>query len=377
MSVKLIDKNKYMIEAFIGYNNKGKKIRQYKTFKGTERQAKNKENEMIQKYKNQVLNDIDYTKITFEELSKIYMEKHVKHLSPTTYIGYEKMLEVINEDFGKRKLANLNPLVLEDFYNKLRKKRVPKKLTENTILHYYVLIGAILNKAKRWKIISDNPNEAIDRPIKEKKESKYYNVEKTKKLLEVLENEPLKYQVLIRLAIDSGARVGEILGLEWEDINFDMGYININKVVYAIKGGIKEKDKPKNNSSIRPVTLMEKTLDLLKEFKKQQDFLKNQLGTKWLGCKKVFTSEEGSYMHTCTPRHILGNIIDKYDLPKINFHSLRHTSASLQIALGVPMKVISKRLGHSSSNTTDIIYSHVSIALQNEVTNKMEQLLNS
>jgi integrase len=377
MSVKLIDKNKYMIEAFIGYDSKGKKIRQYKTFNGTERQAKVMENEMIQKYKNQVLNDIDYTKITFEELSKIYMERHAKNLAPTTYIGYSKMLEVINDNFGKRKLTNLNPLILEDFYCKLRERRQPKKLTENTILHYYVLIGAILNKAKRWKIISDNPNEAIDRPKKEKKESKYYNVEETKQLLKALECEPLKYQTLIRLAIDSGARVGEILGLEWDDINFNLGYISINKVIYAIKGGVREKDKPKNNSSIRPITLMEETLDLLKQFKEQQEETKIKLGIKWLGCKKVFTSEEGWYMHPCTPRHILGKIINKYDLPKINFHSLRHTSASLQIALGIHMKIISKRLGHSSSSTTDMIYSHVSSTLQSEVTNKMGKLLNS
>ena len=378
MSVKLLEKNKYMIEAFIGYDNQGKKIRQYKTFIGTEKQAKNYENEMRMKARNRINCDYDYTKITFKELSDLYMEKHVKSkLAPTTINGYTQMLELINEHIGNRKVSNINPLILDNFYNMLRNKSNTIKLTENTILHYYVLIGAILNKAKKWQIINNNPNEAVDRPKKEKKESKYYNVKETKQLLKALNDEPIKYQTLIWLAIDSGARVGEILGLEWEDINFDLGYIKINKVVYAIKGGVKEKDKPKNNSSIRPVYLMPQTLELLNQFKLYQDELKNKLGSKWKECKKVFTSDEGTYMHPCTPRHILGKIISKYDLPKINFHSLRHTSASLLIALGIHMKVISKRLGHSSSSTTDMIYSHVSNSLQNEAVDKMDSLLNN
>ena len=81
-------------------------------------------------------------------------------------------------------------------------------------------------------------------------------------------------------------------------------------------------------------------------------------------------------LYPCIPRYILGKLIDKTDLPEINFYSLKHTSVLLQIALGIHMKVISKRLVHSSNSTTDMIYSHVSSSLQHEVTNKMGELLN-
>lgn len=188
----------------------------------------------------------------------------------------------------------------------------------------------------------------------------------------------IKYQALIRLAVDSGARAGELLGLEWNDINFKINTISINKTIIYTKEGIKEKNKPKNNSSIRTIPITTETIKILELFKDEQEQLKTTLGNKWQGCNKIFTSDIGGYMHPSTPNHILKKIVIRYELPNtICFHSLRHSSASIQIALGIHMKTISKRLGHSSSSTTDMIYSHVASALDDEVVNKMNMLFNT
>ncbi|MGE5456554.1 MAG: tyrosine-type recombinase/integrase [Ignavibacteriales bacterium] len=370
---------KYKIETFIGYNKDGKKIRIYETFDGKKSEAKIRDMELKKKAKKGTL--IDNNNLTFEQLADIWFKNYANtNLEEKTIEGYNSMILIINKSIGSYKINKIKPIMLEEFYNSLRKREEDKKqLSENTILHYYVFISAIFNKAIKWQLADVNPNKSINRPKLVKKQARFYDVEQVRLLLEKVDNESLKYQSLIRLAIDSGARAGEILGLEWEDINFKTGSISITKTIISTNNdGIKEKDKPKNNSSIRNIPITAETLSTLKLFKEEQAQLKDKLGNKWLNCKKVFTSDLGGYMHTSTPNHILQKIINKHGLPAtICFHSLRHSSASLQIALGIHMKTISKRLGHANSSTTDMIYSHISSSLDDEVVNKMNMLFNT
>ena len=372
--IELKRNEKYKIETFIGYDNNGKKIRTYETFEGKKSEAKMRDMQLKQKLRNGII--ISKDKLTFEELSDKWIENHAKpKLSIKTVEEYISMLPIINDVIGKYKINQITPLILENFYNKLRMRENKKQLSENTILHYYVLIGAIFNKAIKWRIIDINPNKSVDRPQMIKKQARYYDIEQIKDLLKIVNKLPLKYQALIRLALDSGARVGEILGLEWDDINFKKHTINITKTIIATKNGIKEKDKPKNNSSIRNIPITNETIKVLKKFKESQDNLKSSLGNEWLGCKKAFTSDTGGYMHPSTPNHILQKIIKNNNLPQtICFHSLRHSSASMQIALRIPSKVTSTRLGHASVTTTDAIYSHVSAFLEEEVVNKTNEV---
>lgn len=161
-----------------------------------------------------------------------------------------------------------------------------------------------------------------------------------------------------------------------EDINFEKGIVTINKTTQRINHVIIE-DTPKNNSSIRKVYISNPTIEIMKEYKIYYDNIKDQLGDKWLGSKKVFTTVDGDYMHTDTARTTFKKFLIKYNLPIINFHALRHTSASLQLSRGISIVDISKRLGHSETSTTLNIYSHAFNSGNEKIVNEFNNIFNT
>lgn len=236
------------------------------------------------------------------------------------------------------------------------------------------MIGSVLNKAVDWECLEKNPNNKVPRPRIEKYEPKFYDVEQVQTLLRCLENEPLKTQALILLALDTGARRGEITGLNWEDIDFEKAYITINKTTQLLNGKIIEKS-PKTKSSIRKVPITLGTVEILKRYRtelKQKELL---LGSKWEKTNKVFTGEFGGPMYPQTPSDIFRALLNKYNLPKIKFHELRHTSVSLLINAGIQTQLISKRVGHSSISTTSNIYAHIFNSSEKQVAETMGNLL--
>ena len=134
---------------------------------------------------------------------------------------------------------------------------------------------------------------------------------------------------------------------------------------------------PKNNTSIRSVYISEPTIEVLKDYKKYVNNIKEQLGNKWLGSKKVFTSDNGGPIHPDVPRKILTRVLEKYKLPIINFHGLRHTSASLQISRGISVSDISRRLGHDDISTTLNIYSHAFNSGNQKIVNEFNNIFNT
>lgn len=367
-------KDKWYIEVAINYDNKGKRKQINEMFYGKKSDAKIRESELKNKVKKGIITN--GSDLTFNEFIDKYRKEYMNYLAPKTIETNECFLVRIEDKLGHLKLKDIKTLHLVEFYNFLRAIRKPKALSENTVLHYYVLINRMLEIAVKWGILELNPNRNTDRPKIIKKELNVYNKEMTFKLFEAVDKEYLKYKVIIYLAIDTGARRGELTGLEWEDVDFENNTIHINKVTQALKGEVIKKPYPKNNSSIRTINISEETKKLLELFKKEQDTKKNLLGSKWENSNKIFVNEFGGLMHPDTPSKIFNKIRKKYDLPHLKFHGLRHLSASLLITQGVHMKVISKRLGHSSCLTTDMIYSHIDTSLDKEVASVFNDLFN-
>lgn len=173
----------------------------------------------------------------------------------------------------------------------------------------------------------------------------------------MLPNEPLKYQAIILLALDSGCRRGELTGLTWDDIDFKDLKININKTTQYAYGEIYEKGT-KSAHGVRINFILPYTAEVLKKFKKEQMEKKLLLGSKWQGSKRVFTTDYGADIHPDTLTKIMKKIVAKYDLPPLTLHGLRHTNVSLMIAKGVQPQVISRKVGHSSIQVTNQYYSH-------------------
>lgn len=378
MSLEQRGKNVWRITVYNGKMN-GKYQRVTETFKGLKSEAEIRESELKNQIKNGTL--ITNKKATFKEFSDKWLEEYAKNLAPKTYYEHQRMLEVVNSYIGNIRLLDISAMTLTTLYNKMRKKgKITKEntytpLAEKTILNYYSLINAVLNKAVQWDYMERNPNLKVEKPKIKKNPSKYYDKEQTLYLIQCLEKEPLKYQAIIFLAIDTGARRGEITGLDWDDIDLKNGFVNINKTTQYINNQIIVKS-PKNNSSVRSVAITEKTVNVLKEYRKEQLQREILLGDKWEKTNKVFTNNFGGLMFPNTPSDILDKIIKKYGLEKLNFHGLRHTSVSLLINAGIPLSIISKRVGHSTTATTSNTYSHVFERSELSARNELENILN-
>ena len=378
MSIREIKKNEvYQIIVPIGYDQKGKPIRIYENFHGGIKQARLREGEL--KLQNQEGTYIKKSNLTFEGLSQEYLEVQKNHLSPKTFVNYEYRLQVINQHIGFMKLKDLNPKVLERFYSYMKNEYISDKtkrpINNTTLQHYYCVINNVLEQAVKWEYIKSNPNSKVNKPKREKNEISYYTPEEVDKLIKCIQNEPLKYQAIIYMALDLGCRRGELTGLTWEDIDLKTGKVYINKTTQAIKGrGIVEKETKTENST-RINFISRTTMNVLKEYKKEQNKKKLLLGSKWGNSTRVFTTEEGLDMHPDTPSYILDKIIQKYNLKRITFHGLRHTSVSLMISKGIQAQIISRKVGHSSVQTTDRIYSHFFEKEFEEVSNVMNDIL--
>jgi len=370
MAIKKIDKNKWKLIVEKGTDSNGTRIRVCETYIGLKQEAEARFAQMKVEVKGGYY--IENKKITMEKLLTDWLENAKLTIAPKTYDTYKIYTKNIVKCIGHIELKNINPKILEDFYNELR---VNTKYSPKTILHHYNIINTSLNKGVIWGYIMNNPNFKVQKPKITKTEVICYTPDEVKVLLKALQEEPLKYQALIYLAIDSGARRGEIIGLNWSDIDFFGSTININKSIqYTPEKGIFEKSTKTENSN-RKVYISDITLNILKKYQSEQLRHRLVLGSKWIQNDRVFTTEFGSTMHPDSAGDILDRVTKKHAIKRVNFHALRHTSISLMIASGIQAQIISKKSGHSSIQTTHNIYSHFYEQEFKDTANKMNEFL--
>lgn len=355
---KLSNNNKMRkIVIEVGYDIYGKRIRKTENFYGTNEEYKKRKNELMSQYYHKS-NMININDLTFKQYGAIFIEYcHKSKVSKITIRGYEQMLNIINPIIGHLKLKKITTFQLDNMYQQIALGKKGKPLAPKTMLNYYNLVGGMFKQAKKWKFVDSNPNEDAKKPKLEKKERNFYDDNQAIELLKCVENESIKYKTLINLALDSGARRSEICALRWSDLDFETGKLVIDNSLKVIHGEVDE-ENAKTSYSIRTIYLGVDTLNVLKEYKEWQDNYIKQMGNKWKGTDRIFTSKDGNYMHPDTCGKIINKITNKYNLPKLTFHEIRHTNASLLNDSGVSAKLISQRLGHSNTIITTNIYTH-------------------
>ncbi len=248
-------------------------------------------------------------------------------------------------------------------------------LSSKTILHHHRLISSILAQATRDRLVPFNAADKnyMKAPKLEHIEADFLDDEQVKRVLELLENEPIKWKTAMYLLIFSGMRRGELLGLEWDDIDFENRVIRIRRTSQYVHGmGIITKS-PKNDTSFRTVKLSEFMFDILREYRNYWVKLRKELLDRWEpfieitlsdGSKKVVLNERLFIKDDSTPMNPdsitdwTRKFVRRNKLPHFSPHSLRHTHATLLIAEGVSIPTVSRRLGHSSIATTSKIYVH-------------------
>jgi integrase len=340
-------------------------------------------------------NRTDLTYMAKADLKEKIQERNVtfEMLNKNTGIDAKTIMKALNGKSIRQTTAQIISRVIDVKVDDLFiLKGNPAPLSDQTIKHHHRLIHAILETAVRWQYLKDNPASRIDAPKVEKKEARHFDEEQTMILLEALENEPLKYKTIILLTIYGGLRAGEVLGLEWNDIDFNKRIIEIKRSSQYVDKKIITKS-PKNETSCRLVTYPQIIMTLLKEYKVWWQGEKSKCVDKWHKTDRLFVQSEGLPMHPTTPSKWYLQFIRRHNekvkhdeklteedkeiliLPEVNFHGLRHTSATLLISQGHDIQTVAARLGHSTASTTLNIYSHALRSADSAAADGLESML--
>lgn len=174
-----------------------------------------------------------------------------------------------------------------------------------------------------------------------------------------MKDAPLKYRAFFMLDIYSGMRRGEMLGLEWKDIDFQTGVIHIQRTSSYTKARGIYTDTTKTESSVRFVKVPSEVVDILRHYKAGQDAEREKLGSKWHDTDRLFVKYDGQPMNPQTPYGWLKEFCEKNDFPFHGVHQFRHLHTSLLIGAGIDQTTVSGLLGHSQVTTTLNLYSHM------------------
>jgi len=389
-SIEKRGKNSYRLTVSEGFDLSGNPMIHRKTVHGTKKDAEVELAKFVTEVQNGLV--VDGKSLKFSEFTEIWKRDYgSKELAPSTYKRYCRMLETrLLPYFGHFYINKIRPTDIMKFYDLLekdtqlvRKKgnngtKTRKPLSGKTILEHHRLLRAMLHRAVYWRLIVSNPAERVQAPRAKKPKRRSYDDEQTKILLENLEQlsiEDTKYKVAIILTVFTGVRLGELMGLEWQDIDFKNGIISINRSSqYLSDMGVFTK-VPKTESSIREIAIPEFIISLLEEYKLWYEEQKSIYNELWNDSNRLFVQADGKPMHPSTISKWFVRYVGQIGLPVINFHGLRHTNASLLVAQNIDIAVISARLGHAQISTTLDFYVHPLLSHNRKAGYALENLL--
>ena len=229
-----------------------------------------------------------------------------------------------------------------------------------------------LKQAVLWQLLSYNPVSAVKAPTPEKPEIQAMTLKEVYKILEAAKDSWMYY--VIYVAVNTGMRRGEILGLRWQDINFRNKFISVRQTIVKANNEIIFKE-PKTKSSKRTIRIDNEDIEKFNEVKEKQKEYASIFGPDYNEHNLVFCYKDGSPPFPDTVTKRFTSLAKKANLDNYRFHNLRHTHASLMLESGAQMKVIQERLGHSNITTTMDTYAHLQPNIQKEAVSKYKKHL--
>lgn len=295
-----------------------------------------------------------------------FLEKYKMNLSITTYNCYMRICKkYIIPLLGDIKLCDIRPIHIQNYVDDLL-----DLLTPQTIKVHLNILNLALKRAYRLKLIKENVVQFVEVPKNKKYKNEIYNAEDMKKLLEKSRETSLELPII--LASGLGLRISEILGLMWNNIDFNDFTITIDKITVRDKGQVILKE-PKTESSIRTISAPKEIILMLKQLKK------DRLAAKLRGEKShrelIFYDKNLNPIAQDVLSKKFRYFLQENNLKHIRFHDLRHSHVTMLIDAKVPIKVISERVGHSNVNTTLNIYSHALREMDQEASDKISDTL--
>jgi integrase len=320
----------------------------------------------------------DTDRMTVDDFLKQWVaHKEREGLKPNTVQSYRDTINrYVTPKIGRVKLEKLRPLDIEHMLTALRGDGKSAALLAYSLR----VLKMALQQAVRWQMLPRNVADSVKPPKIERQEMQVWTRQQVKAFLDVTEDHPL--HAAFYLALMTGMRRGELVGLKWEDMDLDRARLTVkNNLVEVIGAPVEGKTRlnrptassvrlevstPKSKASRRTIVLSKGTVEKLRQQRARQEVWRRDAAEAWTAQGFVFTTAIGTPVWPSALAKAFAALLERSEVPSIRFHDMRHTAASLMISMGIPPKTVSERLGHSDVAFTLRTYTHLYDAQREE-----------
>jgi integrase len=356
---------RWLVRVFLGRDRKTRKRRYHnRTVHGPVRQA--------QTYLNKVLRERDLGRrvegiaITLNEYLNWLATAAKPKLREKSYQSYVNLLRrYIRTVLGERTLSTITPLDVQYAYQKM----IDCGLSARTVRYTHSVLRSAIRQAIRWRLLLQDPTDGAQLPRLGRREMRVLTAEQSRMFLSAALN--THYGPVFAVALTTGMRPSEYLALKWLDVDWDRGTVGVVRTLEWGNGW--RLAETKRSRSRRIIKLQGWVLDVLTELQARTTKPTGSRGDE--AAELVFTTPTGRPIHSDKLAKKFKAILRQAGLPVIRLYDLRHTSATLGLAAGVPPKVVAEQLGHASAAFTLDIYSHLLPHMQAEAAERVESLL--
>ncbi|HSR22589.1 MAG TPA: site-specific integrase [Candidatus Eisenbacteria bacterium] len=309
--------------------------------------------------------------VTFAEFVETWLSAVRPTLRPSTWRRYEQYARLHAAPFlGHRPLAEIGPVELQLLYA----DRLAAGRSATTVRHLHRFLHRVFDQAVRWEAAPRNPAKLAAPPRVVRHDFRALTAEEARRLLAGLRGDRLA--ALYVLALTSGMRQGELLALRWADVDLAGGRLAVRGSLHRDLGGGWTIGEPKTHRSRRQVALAAMAVRALEEHRRGQDVERRAAGPRWQDNDLVFANRVGRPLsaQNLVQRHF-HPLLARLALPKVRFHDLRHTAATLLLSRGVHPKIVSEMLGHKEVDITLNLYSHVTPGMHESAAQALGELL--
>ena len=305
---------------------------------------------------------------TVKEFGDTWLKSIQNKCKPRTLDTYSFELEKrIYPYLGSKKLDKVTPQDINKLYAHLQ-----KTLSPSTVHRVHRTLRTLLNRAVKHGVINKSPLTYVDSPTSKIERRNPMSIDDITKVVAWLESRFPVTHLAVILAVYTGMRRGELCGLRWMDIDVQTSTLRVVQARQRIKG-IDSIGQPKTNRSIRPIPVGAEVIEKLTSWKQE---LQNHValrGEDWKEESLVLVRKDGVIIDPHSLVSDLRKAIHALSLPQSSFHDLRHAHATILLRSGVPLKVVSERLGHENIMQTANTYSHVTETMQREAVEKLSE----
>ena len=371
-----VKRGKYYVVLNVYENGERKKkwINSGLPEKGNKRKAEQFLREKISEYE-KMEGLVDSTAL-FSDYIRHWLRQISRKVDDVTMQGYQILADghilPYFDQLGIR-LRDVDNQILQEYidekYSNGRKDGNGGLSVRSLKLHKNIL-NQTLNLAVQNKLILSNPCQFVDLPQGSRYESKFYNDKQLAEMFCALKDDPI--YPLVKITVLYGLRRSELLGLQWDSIDFEGKTMVIKHTVSKVTKTV-EKDKTKNKSSHRSFPLTDEAFEIFQNAKRAEEYNRRAFGTEYQSNQYVFKWPDGHLYSPDYISHRFNDLLKKHNLPHIRFHELRHSCASMLISMGFTLKDVQEWLGHSDVKMTANIYAHLDVTRKNSIADSLTE----